>query len=186
MEGKEVTAAYSSVLPSNTVNAIIPIPDAPVAVTISNCAIQASDIKRPDIGYTPLDTPIGSATSAASLASAPEEDYPEANGEIDLTSVSTKGFKRHIKVKTTPNSSTTSPFRGALKVETDGSDAGSMTETSKSNLSDLLPKHSTKSLTGIGDFIPSVEQYKRLLEQLDLVINCLPAELVMNARDHNS
>lgn len=93
----------------------------------------------------------------------------ESIEDIDLTSVSTQGFKRHFKVKTTPNAPT-SPFR----FNNDN------TLDSTTNLSDLLPKSSTKSLSGIGDFIPSVEQYKRLLEQLDLVIHCLPPELVMN------
>ena len=161
MEGKNVTTSYSSATPIPPLFSEAPGECIPPIVYSFDKEESKNELSK---------------SVESSLAS-----MNELCDEIDLTSLSTKNIKRHFKVKTTPNSSI-SPSR-----EFKTTDSGQLSESgftdSKSNLSDLLPKHSTKSLTGIGDFIPSVGQYKRLLEQLDLVINCLPPELVMNVRD---
>jgi hypothetical protein len=101
------------------------------------------------------------------------EDLDE---EMDLTTVSYSAMKKHKKAKTTPlpqQERSHSPIEKSFEQ----SETSNCYDVPK-NLSSLVPKKSSKSLTGIGDFIPSHEVYRRLLEQLDLVMRMLPPELV--------
>lgn len=99
------------------------------------------------------------------------EDTGET-GTIDMSSLVDVRVKRHIKAKTAPLPSS-SPEQSWLKFSTTHSRT-----TSESNLEKVVPKSSTKALKGIGEFIPSVNLYKTLLEQLTQLLALLAADVI--------
>ncbi|KAJ3361835.1 hypothetical protein HDU91_003721 [Kappamyces sp. JEL0680] len=162
VEGGDVRTSYSSAKPAAKPK--------PLAAQAS-CSSEAEMLGR-------------NASGSLERGYAPAYHDLDFDEEVDLTTLSTTRPK-HLKAKTTPISSvgrSSSPFSSTHEVQTSDETEATVSLAShdvRANLSTLVPKNSSKSLRGIGDFIPPPDLYRRLLEQLDLIIRLLPAELTL-------
>lgn len=114
------------------------------------------------------------------------EEILEIQGSVDLASVRFGAQSRHLKAKTAPLP--TRPYTDSLEILSKEISAIKDVKStiSNSNPSQLIeklkqkPKNNSKSLSSLGEFIPSAEQYTQLIAQMDLLLSLLPKELSGN------
>jgi hypothetical protein len=109
----------------------------------------------------------------------------EEEGGIDLASLRSTANPRHIRNRTAPlpersySPCPDSP-RATPTLKESAPLKSQFQNTNPSQFVQTLRRKHNKTLSSLGEFIPSVEQYGQLINQIDVILGLLPKELSQN------
>jgi hypothetical protein len=109
----------------------------------------------------------------------------EEEGGVDLASIRSSTASRHTRFRTAPLPERTySPCpdspRATPVLKESAPLKSQFQHTNPSQFVENLKRKQNKTLTSLGEFIPTVEQYGQLINQLDQLLSLLPKELSEN------
>jgi hypothetical protein len=109
----------------------------------------------------------------------------EEEGGVDLASIRSSSMGRHVRYRTAPlpersySPCPDSP-RATPTLKESAPLKSQFQNTNPSQFVETLRRKHNKTLSSLGEFIPSVEQYGQLINQIDVILGLLPKELSQN------